>query len=266
MIDIIIPAFNAHETIEYTLMSIAMQKIKNKTTIYMIDDNSINNYDSIINKFNSFLNIKLVRLNTNVGPAKTRQYALDISKGKYIVFIDADDLLKNPDSLEILYNEIKQGYDYVCSKTYYEELNSEHVNNGDLHGKIYRRSFLDKNNIYFFDYRCHEDNAFNNLVLMNNPKISNINETTYIYTLNNNSITHNPFKDQTESLEIYIQTIKKVIEKSTDDNCSQDSINNYIKIKENYLRSIYSSLSKKDKSKLNLYLKKYNLNKFISLN
>lgn len=34
MIDIIIPAFNAHETIEYTLMSIAMQKIKKNNCIH----------------------------------------------------------------------------------------------------------------------------------------------------------------------------------------------------------------------------------------
>ena len=44
MIDVIIPAYNSHETIEYTLMSIAMQNIVKKLNVYIIDDNSKSNY------------------------------------------------------------------------------------------------------------------------------------------------------------------------------------------------------------------------------
>ena len=41
MIDIIIPAYNAHDTIEKSLMSISMQTIKEKLNVYIIDDKGI---------------------------------------------------------------------------------------------------------------------------------------------------------------------------------------------------------------------------------
>lgn len=265
MIDVVIPAYNSHETIEYTLMSIAMQNIVKKLNVYIIDDNSKSNYNHIAKKFSNMMNITLIKLNKNIGPAKTRQYAIDISKSKYITFIDSDDLLKNPESLELLYNEIEKGYDYVCSKTYYEENDSVYINNGDLHGKIYSREFIKNNNIHFFESRYHEDNAFNNLILINNPKSSIINDVTYIYSLNKNSVTHNPFKNEMDSIEIYIQTVKNVIDKATNDCCSKNMILEYIKQKENYLNYIYKDLNETNKNKLISFIYKYNLNEYIKI-
>lgn len=98
---------------------------------------------------------------------------------------------------------------------------------------------------------------------MNNPKTSIINEITYIYKLNNNSITHNPFQNKMQSLEIHILVIKKVIEESIANNCDKNLINNYLKTKEKYLKKISTSLSNDDKGKLNFYLHKYNLDDLI---
>ena len=60
MIDIIIPAYNAHNTIEKTLLSIVMQNICDKVKVYIVNDNSEQNYSLIIKKFENFLNIKFV--------------------------------------------------------------------------------------------------------------------------------------------------------------------------------------------------------------
>ena len=51
MIDVIIPAYNAHKTIEYTLMSLTFQSISNLLNIVIVDDNSDNSYDDIIKKY-----------------------------------------------------------------------------------------------------------------------------------------------------------------------------------------------------------------------
>ena len=49
MIDLIIPIYNAEKTLDLTLMSIKMQTIIDKITVYLIDDCSKDNYDKTLN-------------------------------------------------------------------------------------------------------------------------------------------------------------------------------------------------------------------------
>ena len=95
MIDIIIPAYNAHDTIYKALMSISLQVIKDKLKVYIIDDCSDKPYDYLKEDFND-LDITIKRLDKNVGPGKARQYGIDHSNNPYIMFCDSDDYLYNP--------------------------------------------------------------------------------------------------------------------------------------------------------------------------
>ena len=90
MIDIIIPIYNARKTLELTLMSIKLQTIINKINIYLIDDNSSEDYKDILNKYKD-MNIIYIKLDKNNGPAVARQKGIEMSSSKYIMFIDADD-------------------------------------------------------------------------------------------------------------------------------------------------------------------------------
>ena len=58
-----------------------------------------------------------------------------------------------------------------------------------MHGKIYRRSFLEDNNIRFNTSRVNEDNGFNRLVVLLTKNISHLDEVVYVYKENDNSIT-----------------------------------------------------------------------------
>ena len=49
---------------------------------------------SIIKKYSHISNVTLIRLNKNMGPSFCRNYAMRISKSKYISFIDSDDIWK----------------------------------------------------------------------------------------------------------------------------------------------------------------------------
>lgn len=80
MVDIIIPAYNAHKTISKALLSICMQTIKDKINVYIIDDCSDHDYKKIINKFKDRINITQYKLDKNSGPGVARQYGLDHSK------------------------------------------------------------------------------------------------------------------------------------------------------------------------------------------
>jgi len=262
MIDIIIPAYNANNTIEYTLMSVAMQTIKDKVKIYIIDDYSLNDYNYIVDNFSKELNITLLRLDKNSGTGIARQYGLDNSNGDYIYFLDADDLFLNPESLENLYNNII-GKDLVYGYVYNEELDINNINLGDLHGKLYRRDFINKYNIRFNNSRFHEDNAFNSLVLLHNPIYKQIDNIILFYSYNKKSITRDSEENEFNRLEIYIDNMDYVLSLSKD--CKKELIVDYLKTKYNFLLKKYESSNDIRKDKLKTWLNKYDFSIYLKL-
>ena len=193
MIDVIIPAFNSHEYIENVLYSLLMQTVKDKINIYIVDDCSKKNYDEIIDKFKKFIIIKQLRTNVNSGPAVARQLGIDSSNSKYIMFIDADDIFDNCYSIEKLYNCIEESKANVVSSFFTEETSDSLYNhdNNDvtwLHGKIYRRSFIEKHNIRFNESRANEDTGFNRLLYLLTDFYF-IPDYTYIWKCNMKSLT-----------------------------------------------------------------------------
>ena len=255
MIDVIIPAYNAYETIERTLKSIEKQTIKSLLKVYIVDDCSSRDYNYLKDLYD--LDITIYRLSKNGGPGVARQYGIDHSNSEYIVFIDSDDIFNKKRSIEILYKNIKK-CDMVMAKTYDEYYNKHIINENDLHSKIYRRSFILKNSIKFNETRYHEDNMFNNLVLIMGAKYKIINKTLYIYNNNKNSISRKSFKKEFNNLEILLYNI--------------DYINKFIKNKEYdrniyayliytkyiYLNRFYSRLNKKNRELLKRWVNKYN--------
>ena len=97
LVSILIPAFNAHESIGDTLQSAIAQTWKRKEII-VIDDGSTDGTLTIARKFES----DGVRVYTkhNDGAASSRNLAFLLSKGDYIQWLDADDLLA-PDKIAL---------------------------------------------------------------------------------------------------------------------------------------------------------------------
>lgn len=193
MVDIIIPAYNAHDTINKTLCSIAMQEFKEKFNVYIIDDCSDVDYSKEVKLFSSRINITQLKMEKNGGPGLSRQFGIDNSHGKYILFVDSDDLLYDCFSLQNIYNSIiSDDYDgavgIMVDETP-ENLYEYYNHTGCLHGKMYKREFLENNNIRFNDTRSSEDNAFNQLFLLASPRIVYNNNYIYLYKNNENSIT-----------------------------------------------------------------------------
>lgn len=193
MIDVIIPAYNAHETIDRTLFSIAFQDNVDNINVYIVNDCSDNDYSEFVDFFSNFMNICEIKLEENAGPGVARQRGIDISQGKYIVFIDSDDNFSDCFAIKRLYECIDSGgYDVVISN-FVEELNHQFIDHNNdsvwLHGKIYRRSFLENNNITFNSTRSNEDNGFNQLIIFMDGKSFYLNSKTYIWRNNLKSIT-----------------------------------------------------------------------------
>lgn len=223
-LEIIIPAYNAQTTIIKTLDSIKKQKNLPKYHITIVNDFGTN-YVDIISKYKEYLNIDEIITKENIGPGGARQYGIDKTNSKYILFIDSDDYLENETSIIDLYNEIeKSSADIVISNFIYERDNMRTIKKHNpvwLHGKIYRRSFLDKYKIRFNCTRANEDNGFNSLLFLLNPLVVYLNKTTYVYHENSSSITR---KDNRlykfTGLEWYAYNINWAIEEAKKHNVS----------------------------------------------
>ena len=200
MIDIIIPAYNSSDSIIGTLASIAIQRIKDKAKIYIIDDCSSDDYSKVLSLFEDKLDITYIRLDKNMGPGYARQVGIDSSNSEYIVFIDSDDQFYNCYSLELLYDSINDntfdmvmGYYYIESDSGRELVDKIHIG-GCLHGKIYRRKHLVDNNIRFNNSRYSEDNSFHTLFSYTSNNFAFIEEIIYVYKYNSLSLTNNKDK------------------------------------------------------------------------
>lgn len=89
LVSVIIPAFNAEKTIFETVESVIDQDYKN-IEIIVVNDGSWDETQSILERFGN--KIKIINTKNN-GVSSARTVGLKFSKGDYIQYLDADDLL-----------------------------------------------------------------------------------------------------------------------------------------------------------------------------
>jgi len=94
MISVIIPMYNAEESISFALNSVKKQTFPQKEfEIIIINDGSTDQSQVIVEKYiteNPKMNINLIN-QINGGVSKARNAGLKISKGEYIALLDSDD-------------------------------------------------------------------------------------------------------------------------------------------------------------------------------
>jgi glycosyltransferase involved in cell wall biosynthesis len=199
MIDVIITAYNAHETIERTLISLASQSILADFSVIIVNDCSDNNYSKITSKFSDVLKIKEINLEKNVGIGAARQIGIDNSNGSFLMFVDADDIVTDSLALKGMYDYMTKNHNcVVIASPFLEEFEDGKMIKHDndlvwVFSKMYRRSFLQKNKIVFTESRFYDDLEFNTRVrirLSNDEYIQFLEDKIiYIWKFNKNSFT-----------------------------------------------------------------------------
>ena len=113
-ISVCIPALNMNKYIERTILSIINQSFQD-FEIVIINDNSKDNTEDIIKILQLEDNrIKLINHNINKGVYYSRVEAILLSKGKYIILMDPDDLYLNENLFKELYNyNLKYNLDII---------------------------------------------------------------------------------------------------------------------------------------------------------
>lgn len=92
LVSIVIPAYNVESTVVETLDSVVAQTYSNIETI-IVDDGSTDNTLKIVREFIADKPSMHVYTKGNEGLAATRNYGFQFVKGKYLLFLDADDLI-----------------------------------------------------------------------------------------------------------------------------------------------------------------------------
>ena len=92
LVSIIMPVYNSERFLEDAIRSVINQIYLN-WELWLIDDNSSDNSKQIISNFTAIdKRIKSILLTVNSGAAIARNTAITRSEGKYIAFLDADDI------------------------------------------------------------------------------------------------------------------------------------------------------------------------------
>jgi len=225
MIDVIIPAYNAHNTIGNTLLSLAKQINKDCLSVYIVDDGSTYGYDDIIKSYETLLNINVITIK-NSGPGKARQVGIESSHNEYIVFIDADDYLYNEFALVNLMNtigdaDLAQGRMLEKTADGEREMEPQYCY---LHGKLLRRSIIEANKLVFESTMAkvgdiYEDSTFNQLYSLCCKKINNTGELIYVYNYNQSSLTRtdrNVLRDLTSFVKAMNWLVKEINKRKID--------------------------------------------------
>ncbi|WP_308557597.1 glycosyltransferase [uncultured Lactobacillus sp.] len=202
-VSFIVPVYNKSvEQFKLCLNSIISQN-KFIKEILVIDDGSKAEFGKDYATISKKMGAKYIYQN-NKGVSLTRNRGIKEASGKYIAFVDADDVLqpeaiqrtdfdKNPDL--VIYDVIKRSPSFSDDKLFSfpkmqiypktEELLkyvfSESLINWSV-AKLYSRKFLLKNNLYFnSDLKQGEDLDFVVRVILSQPHLKYFSRVNYIY-------------------------------------------------------------------------------------
>ena len=246
-LSIIVPIYNVEMYLNECLESI--YKINNiSKEIILVNDKSSDKSYQIIEKYKREYPIETVIVNHNInqGLSQARNSGLRIAKGKYISFVDSDDLILSK-KYETIFNENKEknldiilanGREYKDKKIGEKfkrsmEIKELKITSGKLYLKkmlesnsyyemvwlnIYKRDFLIENNIEFYKGLLHEDALFTFLVLMKAKNVKYVDIDFYLYRQRDNSIMSNiTLKNEKHRLFICDRLVSLVKKKKEND-------------------------------------------------
>lgn len=214
-VTIVIPVYNSEKYIGRCIESILNQTFQD-FELLIINDGSKDNSKEIIKEYKSKYPDKITFINQeNKGVSTTRNEAIKIANGKYIMFIDNDDYIDN-DYIEIYVSKINQtNADIVMGG--YRRVNidnkilfKQRLKNTNWSkyivlapwAKIYNRKFLLENNIEFLNYYIGEDVYFNLIAFSKKPRIEIIDYIGYNWFFNTKSVSNTSQRGLNKDIDI----------------------------------------------------------------
>ena len=145
-VSVIIPVYNASNYLKESLNSILNQTLDDIEVICVDDDSQDNSYDILVDFASKNSNILVLNQKHNGGGA-ARNMALKHAKGKYIYFMDADDILDKKALDEFYHIAEEKSLDFLIFQA---------INYDDDTGEYFETAKYSMNKLYDFV----EDNIF----------------------------------------------------------------------------------------------------------
>lgn len=230
LVSIITPVYNSEKYIEECIKSVINQSYKNIEMI-IIDDGSTENSKNIIEKYTeSFPFIKYIKCNKNNGVWAARNIGIEKAKGRFISFLDADDLYKK--------NKIENQINFMLNNNYsftYTAYDLINENSTSLNKVINAKEYEDYNRLLKgndigcltvmidrlkietpirFENNHHEDFVLWLKILKNNVVAYGLDEILSSYRKSNSSVSHNKIKAAIWTWNIYTNVEKLPLNKA----------------------------------------------------
>lgn len=199
-VSVIMPVYNAENTIERAILSVINQTYNNIELI-LINDGSIDGTESIIKRYiekENKIDIKYY-FQENSGPSIAKNLGIDMAKGEYILFVDSDDTISE-NYIESLVINQKEGTLIGASYKIIEDIKRKNKN-----VKITNKDYYIRNEI------------------LNDLVIGNLNGFIWLYLFNKEQMKEIYFEKDIRYMEDTLFLIKYII---------KNNINNIIYLKD----------------------------------
>lgn len=257
-ISVIMPCYNTEQYVEETLKSVLNQSFKDYEIICLNDGSTDGTLEILKRYQQSYPNIRVIS-SENHGVAYQRNTGVQCAQGKYIYYMDSDDLLKEncletlyqyaeADNLDVVYFEADSFYEtkeieeafpqfltlYHRHKEYngiYDGRNLyiQMENAGDIKMSVGLqftcRQFLLDNNIKFGMERYFEDNLYTVKVTLKAGKARCVRDNLYLRRVRANStMTTSENKTRFESYLEVVRGLMQILEEEKQDFVLQEAI------------------------------------------
>ena len=250
-ISIVIPVYNTERYVCQCVDSILKQSFQDFEIIIIDDASTDASYEIVKQKYSKLEKVKILQNASNLRQGLTRNIGMKAAKGKYLYFMDSDDVLL-PKGLEHLYTEAeKHRADIMHMSEWWEPAEENFAEKGEIkvfnrrdagfrpgvyrlpleaedrikvsYGtqrngvmvwlNLYRRDFLVEKKIEFPDM-MHEDNAFAMACYAATNRIYCCSGLYYLYRQRSTSTEHDKSFDRLEKELKTLVTGIKYVEKS----------------------------------------------------
>ena len=214
LISLIIPCYNAEQTLEKCLNSVIDQSYRN-LQIIIVDDGSTDGTSKIYENFQSKdERIEILR-QENFGVARARNKGIKSARGEYICFVDSDDWVEDNYCTQLYHLIVTENADIAIIEARYEDVDGnvtfekpiseefvfdgkralallleDHVVQSHPWGKLYKAHFL-KNVSFPESLKCFEDYSTLFKIFDKAVKVVRSNDQLYHYVQHDDSLSHN---------------------------------------------------------------------------
>lgn len=236
-LSIVIPVYNYADILENNIISVLNQKTKYNYEVIFVDDGSTDGAKDILKKYEGNPKVKLV-FQENGGIASARNAGINISTGKYLMFVDCDDTVHDDIVENLISRAYENDYDMVVAahnlakenngKVYsvlpnvYPKSNLAGYKNGDeimnLPGlpwaKVYKRELWD--NVRFFPGYWYEDTIILPLIFTQCKSYAYVPKVVYEYRWYESNFSHTQGKTNTPKVIDRYWLLLDILEKYTE--------------------------------------------------